>query len=70
MTQQITARQKALEAILLTASTRDDFELSDDAWKDLVSVAWNGQLVQNRNHLRNNLLEVISAEIPAEGKQE
>ena len=39
----LTARQTALEVILTTAASKDDFRISDLAWTKIVNLAWDGQ---------------------------
>lgn len=48
MTDVIEARQRALEAVLLTASAKDEHRLDEEFWEKLIHLAWDGKSLQDR----------------------
>lgn len=60
MTEVITAKQKALQAVLLTSTERDESRFSDVFWSKLINIAWDGKSLSDRRSHRAKIQVLLN----------
>lgn len=63
MTTVIAARQKAVQALLLTSAERGESRFSDEFWKQLVNLAWEGKSLNDRRAHREEIQHLLNEAI-------
>lgn len=59
MSDVIEARRRALEAVLLTSTAKDEQHLDDEFWQKIIHLAWAGKSLQDRRHHRQQIRNLL-----------
>lgn len=60
MTEVISAKLKALSAVLATTQKRQEERLDETFWTNLINMAWQGKDLVDRRAHQNGILSVVN----------